>query len=218
MPPQKTTFENLDQSKRERIMIEATKEFAEYGFHQASVNRMVNRLGIAKGSLFKYFGTKQGILEYVFGHAVTMLKAPLKQIRLETEGGDLFERVRQVTLAGADFIEAHPNIYRIYLKMLLQENFPMRERFLTRIRATSGKFLHSLVQEAMESGQLRSDIDTDMAVYLLDTTVDRFLQSVAVPFLDGDSILHGADRQTIETRLDSLLDLLRHGLSGIPKT
>jgi AcrR family transcriptional regulator len=214
MPTKNTTFENIDPEKRQRIMTEATREFADHGFHQASVNRMVNRLGIAKGSLFKYFGNKQGLLEYVFGHAVSMLKAPLKQIRMETQGDELFTRIRRITLAGADFIEAHPHIYRIYLKMLFQENFPMREQFLKKIRATSAKFLHSIVREAMEAGQLREDVDPDMAVYLLDTTVDRFLQSVAVPFLDGDLNLHGADRTTIETRLDSMLDLLRGGLSG----
>lgn len=118
------TFENLPDEKRKRVLTEATREFAEHGYHQASVNRIVGRLGIAKGSLFKYFGNKQGLFEYLFGHAVSQFKKPLKAIRDKNSDKDFFERIEMSLLAGVDFITAHPLVYRIYLKMLFQENFP----------------------------------------------------------------------------------------------
>ncbi len=214
MPATPGTFLNLPEEKRKRVLEEATREFAEHGFHQASVNRMVSRLGIAKGSLFKYFGTKQGLFEHLFNHAVELFKAPLKDIREGTRDGDFFERIRKSMLAGVDFIEAHPRIYSIYLKMLFQENFPMREKLLGEIRQASTKFLRNLVEEARKNGQLRADMDTDMAVYLLDGVMDRFFQSIALPFLDSSAGLYRADRTTIENRLDTVIDFMRRGLSG----
>lgn len=214
MPATPGTFLNLPEEKRKRVLDEATREFAEHGYHQASVNRMVGRLGIAKGSLFKYFGTKQGLFEHLFDNAVERLKGPLKEIRKATRDDDFFERIRKIMLAGADFIEAHPRIYSIYLKMLFQENFPMRERLLGEVRQTSTKFLRSLVEEARAHGQIRPETDTDMAVYLLDGVMDRFYQSITVPFLDGGAGLHKADRTTIENRLDTVIDFMRHGLAG----
>lgn len=214
MSAKPNTFLNLPEEKRKRVLDEATREFAEHGFHQASINRMVARLGIAKGSLFKYFGTKQGLFEHLFGHAVELFKAPLKEIREITRDGDFFERIRRSMLAGVDFIEAHPRIYSIYLKMLFQENFPLREKLLGEIRQTSTRFLHGLVKEGKESGQLRADMDADMAVYLLDGVMDRFFQSIALPYLDSGAGLYDADRITIENRLDTVIDFLREGLSG----
>ncbi|WP_147822032.1 TetR/AcrR family transcriptional regulator [Salidesulfovibrio onnuriiensis] len=214
MPANPETFLNLPEEKRKRVLDEATREFAEHGFHQASVNRMVGRLGIAKGSLFKYFGTKQGIFEHLFGHAIELFKAPLKEIRESTRDGDFFERVRRSMLAGLDFIEAHPRLYSIYLKMLYQENFPLREKLLGQIRQASTKFLRGLVEEAKSNGQLRDDLDTDMAVYLLDGVMDRFFQSVSLPFLDANAGLYKADRTTIENRLDSVIAFMKDGLSG----
>jgi len=70
MASSRKTFENLPDEKRQNVLAEATLEFAEHGYHQASINRIVGRLGIAKGSLFKYFGNKQGLFDYIFGHAV----------------------------------------------------------------------------------------------------------------------------------------------------
>ena len=206
-----TTFENLPDEKRERVLSEATLEFADHGYHQASVNRIVNRLGIAKGSLFKYFGNKQGLFEYLFSHAVAQFKQPLKEIR-DTASGDLFERMEKSLLAGVRFIDAHPHLYRIYLKMLFQENFPLRETFLTEIRQASFKFLRRLVEDAKENGQIRNDVDTELAVVHLNTTMDSFLQNYAMPAVVGETTTNFS----IEDKARTTTDFLRRGM-GTPQ-
>lgn len=208
------TFENLPDEKRERVLNEATSEFAEHGYHQASINRIVKRLGIAKGSLFKYFGNKQGLFEYLFDHAVNQFKQPLKHIRETTSDKDFFERIEKSLLAGVDFIQAHPHIYRIYLKMLFQENFPMRDKFLSEVRRGSSKYLRPLVTAAMESGELRNNLDPDMVVFHLDSIMDRFFQAHAVPNLDGPITLYDTDRKTTEDKARAITDFLRHGLGN----
>ena len=55
---------------------QVAERFAEHGYHQASVNRIVGRLGIAKGSLFQYFGSKEGLFRHLFARALEELKAP----------------------------------------------------------------------------------------------------------------------------------------------
>jgi AcrR family transcriptional regulator len=205
------TFENLPDDKRERVLAVATREFADHGYHQASVNRIVDQLGIAKGSLFKYFGNKQGLFEYLFGHTVAQFKKPLKLIRDDTRG-DFFERVERSLLAGVDFVSAHPLVYRIYLKMVYQESFPMRDRFLGEIRQASSKYLRGLVADAADSGQLRPGLDQDMVVHHLDAVMDRFLQACAVPALDAGAGLAGADTRAIRDKAKTVIDFLRHGL------
>lgn len=201
------TFENLPDEKRRRVLSEATREFAEHGYDQASVNRIVSRLGIAKGSLFKYFGNKQGLFEYLFGHALRQFKKPLKEIR-DTQETDFFDRVEQSFLAGGAFIDAHPHIYRIYLKMQFNESFPLREQFLGEIRKAHTKYLRQLVETGIEAGQLEADLDIDQTVYILHSTLDRFLQSYAVPSLDSG--LEPA--LSMEDKARSLTKFLRHGL------
>ncbi|MUM76154.1 TetR family transcriptional regulator [Pseudodesulfovibrio sp. F-1] len=212
MESRNRTFENLPGDKRERVLAEATREFAEHGYHQASVNRMVQRLGIAKGSLFKYFGSKQGIFEYLFSQTVAEFKKPLKAIR-DDESGDLFERIERTLLAGAEFVTAHPLVYGIYLKMVYQQGFPMRDTFLGEIRTASDKYLRTLVANAAATGQLRPDIDQGMAALHLDAVMDRFLQSCAVPALNpgGGDI---PDRETTRTRARAVADFLRRGLGA----
>lgn len=204
------TFENLPEEKRVRVLSEATREFANHGYHQASVNRIVSRLGIAKGSLFKYFGSKEGLFKYLFGHAVDEFKRPLKEIR-DNDSGDFFTRIQATLLASGAFIDAHPHIYRIYLKMLFNENFPLRAKFLNEIRKAHAKYLTKLVEDGIASGQLRSDLDKETTVFMLHSVLDRSLQSYAVPSLDTGVESAG---QTIDDRAKVVTNFLRHGLGS----
>jgi len=207
----KKTFENLPEEKRQRVLDEATMEFAEHGYHQASVNRIVDRLGIAKGSLFKYFGNKQGLFEHLFSRAVSDFKKPLKAIR-DTSDLGFFERIEQSFLAGARFVDAHPNLYRIYLKMLFNENFPLRERFLGEIRGAHAKYLRQLIEGGVRDGQLPTGLDVEMAVFTLHAVMDRFLQGYAVPSLDNGL----APTASLPDQARALAAFLRHGLADIP--
>ena len=50
------TFQNLSQTKQDRITVAAITEFSENGYTGASINSLVDTLGISKGSIFLYFG------------------------------------------------------------------------------------------------------------------------------------------------------------------
>jgi AcrR family transcriptional regulator len=209
-----TRFGNLPQAKRERIVAAALSEFAEHGYKAASVNRIVGRLGIAKGSLFQYFGSKLGLFEYVFAHAASLLAQALREVREATSGLPLFERVRRILLAGVEFIGREPAAYRLYLRTLFQEDAPDRERFLSEVRRLASRYLTPLVAEAKDKGELRPGIGVQLAVFCLDGALDRFLQATCVPFLDNGTGLFGAGRKVVEQRASELVELLRCGLAG----
>jgi len=178
------TFQNIPVDKQRRVLLEARREFAEGGFLGASMNRLAARPGIAKGSIFTYFGTKEGLFSWVFDQAVDRFSATLRQGRDETAGRPLAERLEVLLVVGTDFVREHPDIYRIYLKMLAGGDFPLRERFLGRVRKLSAKFLTPIIHEAKQSGELPERLDTALAVFVLDAVLDRFVQAQAQPFMD----------------------------------
>ena len=123
-----STFLNLPEEKKSRILETAIHEFAEKGYGGASINTMVSRLGISKGSIFQYFNNKKSLFFYVFDYAVGLVKRTLVQVKEETENEEVFERIRKSLLAGIDFIQKHPHIYRIYLNLQLGGRYPFPNR------------------------------------------------------------------------------------------
>ncbi|MEM5789956.1 MAG: TetR/AcrR family transcriptional regulator [Syntrophobacteraceae bacterium] len=209
------TFNKLDESKKARILDAAVSEFALHGFRQASVNRLVDRIGIAKGSLFQYFGSKEGLFQVIFNHAVELVRQSLRQVKHETSGTDFFERIRESTLAGIRFINSHPRIYRIYLKMIFQEDFPLRAEFLEKVHLFSAEYLRPIVEAGISRGELRQDLDLEMAVFMLDALMDRFLQAYCVPFLDAGAQIYQASDPELERKVTEFVKILRLGM-GVP--
>ena len=58
------------EAKRSRIVEAATQHFAEHGYHAARVGDIAITLGIAKGSIFQHFGSKDGLFFEVYKRAV----------------------------------------------------------------------------------------------------------------------------------------------------
>ena len=63
------TFFNLPDEKRQPVLDAAIGEFTTHPFSQASVNRIVERAGISKGSLYQYFINKEDL----FVHLVNVI-------------------------------------------------------------------------------------------------------------------------------------------------
>jgi len=208
------TYKNLESDKQQRILDTAVDEFASHGFRQASVNRMVQKLGIAKGSIFQYFGTKEGLFHVVFDHAVELVRRSLRQVKQHTAETGFFERIRQSLLAGVLFIDHHPKIYKIYLKMVFQEDFPLRAEFLQQVHLFSSEYLRPQVEAGIAAGDLRPDLDIDAAVFFLDALMDRFLQAYCVSFLDAGSGLYQAPEHEMEKRVKEFVQLIRKGMGA----
>lgn len=206
------TFKNLESDKQQRILDTAVEEFSSHGFRQASVNRMVQKLGIAKGSIFQYFGTKEGMFSVVFDHAVELVRRTLRQVKQETAETDFFERIRRSLIAGVHFIDRHPRIYKIYLKMVFQEDFPLRAEFLHQVHLFSADYLRPVVEAGVAGGDLRPDLDVDTAVFFLDALLDRFLQAYSVSFLDADLGLYQAPEDRMVKKVEELVELLKRGM------
>jgi hypothetical protein len=140
----------------------------------------------------------------------------LRQVKQETAEADFFERIRQSLLAGIRFIQRYPRVYRVYLKIIFQEDFPLRTEFLQQVHLFSGEYLTPLVVQGIAKGELRSDLDVEMSVFFLDALMDRFLQAYCVSFLDAGSGLYQAPQDKVRQQVDEFIWLLRSGMGAPP--
>lgn len=83
------TFLRLPEEKRTRILDAAWEEFTTVPFAGTSINQIVRRAGIPRGSFYQYFGDKSDL----FSCLMESVRAELLEIfhrYLKTAGGDLF--------------------------------------------------------------------------------------------------------------------------------
>ena len=209
----KSTFANLPAAKRERIINAALREFAEYGYQQASLNRIVKELGIAKGSLYQYFKNKEDLFLYVFQCFTLLVKQSVRKEVLAAKEKTFFGHVRTILWAGIHFINSHPDYFQIYLRVLFESEVPHREVLIGQVRLFSVEYFGPLCVEAQQEGQIRKDIDPQMVIFVLDALLDRFLQGYAKPYLDGGLDLAGKENEELNKEVDMVIQVLQDGLS-----
>jgi TetR/AcrR family transcriptional regulator len=214
MEAARPTFLNLPPEKRERVLAAALGEFSDKGYEQASVNTMVSASGIAKGSIYQYFKDKKSLFLYIFDFAIGMVRRTLLTVKEETREEDFFVRLEKSLLAGVDFIQRHPRVYGLYLKILFDQHVPRRQELLRAVRQFAGEYLGSLVRQGQARGELRADLPTGSVIFLLDALLDRFLQAAALPSFDVTRGLDHAGPEERRRRVGELVSLLKKGLAA----
>src|SRR3954451_11744552 len=61
----RSRFSRLPPEQQRRIVDAALEEFAAHGFHDASLNRVIESAGISKGSMYYYFDGKEDLYAHV---------------------------------------------------------------------------------------------------------------------------------------------------------
>jgi AcrR family transcriptional regulator len=70
------------QERRQQIMNAAKDVFAEAGYHGASINAIIERAEIARGTFYLYFESKSAVFDSILDHAMTDLRARIHRIEV----------------------------------------------------------------------------------------------------------------------------------------
>ena len=84
------TFLRLPEEKRNRFLEAAWEEFARVSFADASINQIVQRAGVPRGSFYQYFAGKEDLFSYLQEIVLNHLISEYRSVVLQA-GGDLFQ-------------------------------------------------------------------------------------------------------------------------------
>ena len=95
-------------SKREQIMQGALELFIEQGFHGTSVQMIADRVGIAAGSLYRYFQGKEQLIHQLYRMSVEMMVEKLFHgVQLNEVN---FSTYRRLWLNASSGIQSHNHV------------------------------------------------------------------------------------------------------------
>jgi AcrR family transcriptional regulator len=205
-------FLKLSREKQQRILAAAINEFADKGYARASMNVVVEKAGISKGALFKYFRSKGGLFAFVYKMALNRVKDDLRGVRDESKEAPFFDRLQRIMQAGVDFIHHHPGLARIYYHIMFTGDSPYKNEILGEIHGESLKFIQALIEQGMARGELRRDLDPESVAFVLGSVLDRFLQAHNLQFLAQPLGLYHASSEDSDRWIREIVRLFKKGL------
>ncbi len=202
------------EAKRTRIIDAAMRHFAEQGYHAARVGDIAAQLGIAKGSVFQHFGSKDGLFFEVYKKAVRAFPAYLDapaDIQAEGFFGVLrYWLVRTEHMLHEDWIP-----YRVSLLGNYGTDLTLK-REINRFLMTEDPYgTVAFVRFGMQRGELRKDLDLEMIVSILDWMMERFQDALLTEELDpGLFRRQGEIGERKEARINQFLDILQRAIGS----
>ena len=140
----------MEPEKRDRVISAAMKEFTK-GYKNANTDTIVREAGISKGLLFHYFGTKEGLFEFILKNACEMIHDEYLSL-IDLEQMDIIEKVWQMTLLKMDLSYRFPALFDFIAKAYVELQENPNEVF--------AEYFHKMRSVAVE--RVLADVDTSL--------------------------------------------------------
>lgn len=199
--------------KRERMIDTAIRYFAEHGYQGARIEDMASEMGVAKGSFFQYFGNKEGLFFAAYKKAIGSLNRWLDAPDAVKAKG-FFETVRY-------WLERTELLLRddwVPYRIALIGNYGTDLRLKREINRFLGEDPYGtvpFVQLGIDNKEVRSDIDFDMIVSMIDWLMERFQDALLTEELDPGLFHRGADTPAKrKARIDQFVELVKSAVGA----
>jgi TetR/AcrR family transcriptional regulator len=196
------------------IIDAAMRHFAEQGYEAARVGDIAAMLGIAKGSIFQHFGSKDGLFFEVYKKAVRSFPQYL-DAPAEVRDRGFFEVLRYWLTRTEHLVREDWIPYRISLLGNYGTDLALK-REINRFMMTEDPYgTVAFVSFGVKHADLRYDLDQQMAVSIIDWTVERFQDALLTEELDpGLFRKHGGPAEKKDARIEQFVDLLRRAIGA----
>jgi TetR/AcrR family transcriptional regulator len=199
--------------RRIRTIDVAMRHFAERGYRAGRVEDIAMEVGVAKGTVFLDFGSKEGLFLAAYQHAVSKLPAWLDAPPEVVSDGFWatfdwwLERTEQYVQQ--DWVANR-------MAMIGRHDAGLR------LRRPIGRFMRSedpygtleFVEFGVARGELRDDVDAEMLAAALDWLAERFQDALVSEELDPGLIHRQPERR--EIRIREFVEVLRDGIAARP--
>jgi TetR/AcrR family fatty acid metabolism transcriptional regulator len=185
--------------KREAILKAATRVFAQNGFFNAQVADVAKAAGVAAGTVYLYFRSKDDLLVSLFER--TMKDAIAAGREALAGATDPRERLRRIARLHLERLGRDRDLAVVFQVELRQST-----KFMERFSSSYLREYLGLIREAVEAGQavglFRADVSATTAAKILFGALDEM----------ATNWMLSRRRYSLEADADTVIDLFLHGV------
>lgn len=194
--------ELVESYRRETIQDAALHVMARDGLAGATMQAIAEQAGVAKGTLYLYYRSREELLERAAESAFDELVTRLQEVLSQPQ--PLGVRLRNLVRTKIEFFDAHQEFFRVYMVTRHPEEMSERARHRRRRRPQYARYLEQLTAffaQGVRSGEIRGIDPARVALFFAEGVAGLLLRRLS------------ESPPPAEQEVDWLVDLLLHGLS-----
>ena len=195
------------QDKYELILSSSRKLIEEIGFSALTMDKVAQKAGIAKGTVYLYFKDKDDLLEKVLSSGFEKMFERIKE-RVGNESG-AFNKLQSLINENIRHIYENRYFFKtifldevnvVFLKKKSKESYNLRRKRYT-------DYIADIIKSGIESGEFRKDLNYSKSGYML---VSLIKTGAIYNFLNG---MFDLTSEMIDKDTEEILNLFMHGIS-----
>jgi TetR/AcrR family fatty acid metabolism transcriptional regulator len=163
-----------DPDKPQQIIEAALRVFARNGYYNSRVSDIAREAGIASGTIYLYFKTKDEILVTLFREKMASW---VEEVRAEIAGEpDAVAQLRRLVALHFSVLEKNPDLAEVVQVELRQGHKFFRGASAHEVSSYFA-LIQSILEAGMAAGQIRADLPAKVATKMLFGAMDQMATS-----------------------------------------
>src|ERR1035438_9423114 len=173
--------QQYEHAQRERIVGGATRAFARNGYAATTIDQIARELGLSKGSIYTYFGSKEDLfvvsLQSIYESRFEALATVFAM------DDPVEEKFRKILQRLADIVSPQDDVFaRLSLAGFLEASrIPRLLKIKTAAYRRFSHLVDRLLREGQESGEVRPDLNIPSVTTVLIAVSDGLMLHSLVP-------------------------------------
>ena len=198
----KNTFFNIDQFKRDRIIENAIKEFANNHYDKASINKIIKESDIAKGSFYQYFKNKQDLYNYLIDLIREKKLEYVTNTMIKPQEYSFFDVLADMNKVAVKFAKTNENLQKITNRLTQDREHFIYKEILARNRSTAISGYKDLIRLGIKRGEIKESINIDLTANIIYALNKDFVEYC----------LEMNDQVELDDLIISFIEMLKSGI------
>lgn len=203
-------MKEINLTRKDKLINAAIDEFIENSFDEASLNNILKKAEISKGSFYYHFKNKQELYLYIFDQAVkdkiTYFNKILNEMVIDYSKENVFKIFKLLGKVSLKFAAEYPNYYKLTMRIFEEKNEDIRALVLQKSKNNDNfQMVDTLIENAINNNELRGDFSPEFTTKVLKHLLTNFPTIV----LDNT---YEFDLEKVLVLYDNYLDFIENGL------
>ncbi len=207
------TFRRLDPERQQTILNAILNDALEKGPMSLSIKQVAERAGVSVGSLYQYFGNRDGMLGFTVEICVRYMVDMFNVFRPMLAAMPIRDGLKAYLSGGIEWSQMQVGMIQFFLRAAYHGEPELADRVVRPVAVILQDTMRDMLTAAVERGEIRPDVDLEAAVRIVNTLMIAIGDSQLLPYLNNYYLVN--DENVPNDRLmDALVALIMGGIGG----
>jgi AcrR family transcriptional regulator len=207
------TFRRLDHDRQQAVVHAILEEASQKGPTALNIKSVARRAGVSVGSLYQYFGNRDGLLNFAVVLCARYMVDLFEQFGPMLSEMPLREALRSYLLGGIEWGQTEMGLVRFFGRAAYQGDPAMTESVVHPVARVMRDMVLDILNLASRRGEIRPGVDLEAAARAINAMMIAVGDAQLFPYLN-DYFQVIDESMSLERVVDAMVEMVLSGIAN----